>query len=151
MQCFDWDSNILNITTSNGIKFSLKLRGNKTIITGSGATGKTLLYNTIKEYKENSDKQASNKISFDNIFLLDKHNKEALEIITDKLIIIDRADLILKHKDVNLINRDNCTNKYLIMSRSPLGIELSPNYFAEMVKHGAEVTLQYMFSIRGWF
>lgn len=47
-QCYDWQSNVLKFTDVNGNKYNLKFRGNKTIVHGDSATGKSLLCTMLK-------------------------------------------------------------------------------------------------------
>lgn len=146
IQCFNWDTNTLNIETQSGIKFNLVIRENKTVICGESATGKTLLCNTIKEL-ENSSKE----YDIDNIIILDKDNKNELSNFKHKLIIIDRADLVLDRKDIRIINQDTDINKYLLMSRKPLGIDIIPNNFGEFENKNGIIEIDYSFDKFGKF
>ncbi|GFI11126.1 hypothetical protein IMSAGC007_03599 [Lachnospiraceae bacterium] len=150
MQCFNWDTNTLNIKTNTNKTFNFILKGNKTVVCGYSATGKSLLCNIIRRYQNSSNVQTLKKYNLDNIFILDRSNKEKLAEQNHKLIIIDRADLILEKADIDIINSDTDINKYLIFSRKPLGIYLSPNYFANLEVEDNTVRLRYLFNVRGW-
>ena len=143
-QCFDWETNTLDIETAAGIKFDLKLKGNKTIICGDSATGKTLLCSVIKSYQDSFNDPVLSKYDMSNIILITKQNKHELQSYKSKLMIIDRADLLLNDADVETINNDTDVNKYIIFSRKPLGIYLSPNYYGELITKGDTIGLEYI-------
>lgn len=156
IQCFNWDTNTLNIETQSGIKFNLVIRENKTVICGESATGKTLLCNTIKEYKElkglaDGSADSLKKYDTNNIIILDKSNKNELSNLKHKLIIIDRADLILDRKNIRMINYDTDINKYLLISRKPLGIDIIPNNFGEFRNKNGVIEIEYIFDTFGKF
>lgn len=46
-KCFDWGKNVLSFKDKNGNLFHLAFKGNKTIVCGETATGKSLIYNTL--------------------------------------------------------------------------------------------------------
>lgn len=151
VRCFDWNTNTLNIETNTGIKFNLVLKGYKTIVCGNSATGKTLLCNVINGYMQDSlNDPVLRKYNTDNIFILNAQNKQELKTIRYKLIIVDRADLILDDTDIEIINSDTDINKYLIFSRKPLGIYISPNYFGELKDKGDGIEIEYLFNVGGW-
>lgn len=149
IQCFDWDSNTLNIKTNSKIEFLIHLKGNKTILCGSSATGKSLLCNTISKYQNSFNDQALQKYDLNNIIILNKYNKKELSSASNRLILVDRADLLLEPADIDIINEDTGRNKYMISSRKPLGIYLSPNYFAHLKRKDNIISVEYLFDIRG--
>ena len=132
-QCYDWQSNVLKFTDVNGNKYNLKFRGNKTIVHGDSATGKSLLCTMLKSYINDNNNASFKPYNADNIFIVSKDNKDKLPLQKGKLIIIDRGD-----------------NRYLIFLRKPMGIELSPNYFGTLCKKDGELQLEYECYIRGW-
>ena len=146
-QCFDWNNNILNISDLNDNVFNLKFKGLKT--TGKSATGKSLLCSIIREI-QNDKNIVGKKYDASNLFLVTEENMYNIKNIQDKLIIIDRADIILDSEVINMINNDWGYNKYLIFSRRPLGIDLSPNYFAELEEKDKVFSLKYMFNKKEW-
>lgn len=85
-----------------------------------------------------------------NIVFLDKTNMHYISSMKNKLIVIDRADLTLDKEAVEMINMDWGTNKYLIFSRKPLGIDLSPNYYGEFIEKNGVVEIKYEFDVGGW-
>lgn len=148
-QCFDWNNNILNISDLNDNVFNLKFKGLKTIVTGKSATGKSLLCSIIREI-QNDKNIVGKKYDASNLFLVTEENMYNIKNIQGKLIIIDRADIILDSEVINMINNDWGYNKYLIFSRRPLGIDLSPNYFAELEEKDKVFSLKYMFNKKEW-
>ena len=149
-QCYDWQSNVLKFTDVNGNKYNLKFRGNKTIVHGDSATGRSLLCTMLKSYINDNNNASFKPYNADNIFIVSKDNKDKLSLQKGKLIIIDRAELILDEQMVEIINADRGDNRYLIFLRKPMGIELSPNYFGTLCKKDGELQLEYECYIRGW-
>lgn len=147
--CYNWERNILNFADKNGNRFNLKFKGNKTIVSGDSATGKTLICTLLNNISK--DKNRSLKpYSADNVFILSEDNVEKLEYQENKLIIIDRAEFLLTDKIVDFINVDR-ENRYLLFLRKAMGIDLSPNHFAELKKKDKEIILEYAFDIEGWY
>ena len=146
-QCYNWDTNILDFNDKYGNHYYLQLRGNKNIIKGSSGTGKTYLYKKLSKLKQKLNNISNYDI--DNILLLNKDNLDKLGKTKNKLIIIDNADLLLNNNAIDIINMDD-DNRYLIFTRVPLGIEISPNHQAEFVKEDNKTILKYRFNVKGW-
>lgn len=150
-KCYNWSSNTLKFSDKNGNKFNLRFKGDKTIVSGASATGKTFICTSLERLIK--DKNNSLKpYSADNIFILTEDNYEKLKWQKEKLIIIDRAEFVLNEDIVNFINKDK-NNRYLIFLRRAMGIELSPNHFAELKRDDStkETVLDYQFDIKGWY
>lgn len=147
-KCSDWDNDVLCFEDKNGNLFHLIFKGDKTIVCGETATGKSLIYNTLS----NLDKMDVSVKVYDtsNIFLANKYNIYEIGKLENKLIIIDRADILLNKNIVCMINKDLGINKYLIFLRKPMRIELSPNYFGELIRNNNKIELRYMFKVKGW-
>lgn len=139
MQAYDWDNNLIDFTDINGVNFIIQLKGNKTIVGGKASTGKTLLCTRLRELQP------------DNVFVAVVDNISKIIEIKNKLIVIDRADYILDKAMVKIINED-ANNRYLIFSRKPLGISITPNHFGEfdIDKKEKTVSLRYLFDVKGW-
>ncbi len=146
---YNFDKNILAF--KNDMSYDLHFKGDITIVTGNSGTGKTYLVDFIAKLKKALDKKSS-KYSADNIFILDIENLSKLKSQSGKLIIIDRADVLLQGKEwvVDFINHD-LNNKYLIFARGNLGIEVSPNHYATFVNSDDCITLHYEFNEWGWY
>lgn len=147
-QCYDWNSNILDFMDIKGNKYNLELKGNKTIVLGESATGKTMICKILQGYSK--DRNDVKPYATDNIFIMSDENKDKLRIQKNKLVIIDRAEFLLDDEAVNFINADRGYNRYLIFARKPIGLEVSPNYFAELVREEDMFKLTYQFDIKGW-
>lgn len=152
MKCYDWETNKLYIETISGVKFDIQMRGYKTIVGGNSATGKTFLCSTIADYKKAED-SGVNISSFDvsDIVLLTRENKGLIGKTERKLFIIDRADMFITDEDVNRMNKDINTNRYLIFARKPMALYITPNYYGEFVATDDNISLKYLFNVRGWF
>lgn len=147
-QCYNWDDNVLRFTDVNDNRFNFEFKGNKTIVSGESASGKTLTCNMLTKFRRDSNKMKP--YDSDNIFILNEDNKDKIIDQDGKLIIIDRAELMLDSNLVDFINRDRGKNRYLIFLRKPIGIELSPNHFAELINNNGEISLQYEYDVKGW-
>lgn len=148
MEIYNWDENRILFTDKYGITFDIQLRGKIIIGGGKSGSGKTLLCNRINNILKDRNK-LKNQYRASNIFMLNEDNIDKLSHQQHKLIIIDRADILLTDKDTNIINKDTL-NRYLIMSRKPLKIEVSPNHFADFIKINNRITTNYEFNIAGW-
>lgn len=149
-ECYSWKENRLMLSDTYENIFDFHLRGNKTIVQGNSGTGKTLLYNAIKVFKDINDSKFAD-YDLSNIVLIDKNNVNEIGTFKKKLIVIDRADVIITPDVGQIINSDFGINRYLIFARTFIGVEISPNYYATVVRTGKELTLKYMFSVKGWF
>lgn len=144
---YDFDNNRLYFETKDGIIFDLNMRKNKCIVRGNSGTGKTYICDYISAIQQSYN---ALPYKYENVFILNRLNIYELQHQTNKLIIIDRGDLIINDDIKEFINtKDN--NNYLIFARSVLGIDASPNYYAELCLKDNVVHLEYSFSERGWF
>lgn len=148
MQIYNWDKNRIYFIDKYETIFSISLHNGITIINGESASGKTLMCKRIMDIQKDKNKIAQ-KYSADNIFIVNDDNIDKLSQQRDKLIIIDRADILLSNKEINIINCD-IHNRYLIFARRPLGIKVTPNHFATLVKQGNDIATQYEFNVKGW-
>ena len=145
--CYNWENNILKFTDKNGNRFNLEFKGEKTIVSGDSATGKTLICTLLNNISKDKNKSLK-PYHADNVFVLSDDNIEKLPNQKNKLVIIDRAELILNDAIVRYINSDR-ENRYLLFLRKAIGIELSPNHFAELKKNENETVLEYTFDVKG--
>ena len=150
MNCYNWDTNELKFIDKDKNNFNIKLRGNKQIICGDSSTGKSLLVSRLLQFSHNKNK-TFRTYTTDNIFIVMPENIRYIEEQQDKLIVIDRADLMLTPKIVDSINLDRGYNRYLIIGRVFKGLEISPNYYAHMIEKDKTFELKYLYSVRGWF
>ena len=146
--CYEWDKNQLKFIDINKNSYNFKFRGNKTIVCGESSTGKTLMCTIISSYIEDNN-TGLKPYNTDNIFVVNRYNKDKLKEQKGKFIIIDRAEMLLDDNDVNTINSDRGLNRYLIFCRKALGIEVSPNHYANIVKNNKSLELYYPLTIRG--
>ena len=147
--CYDWNNNLIDFIDTNSTRYSLKLRGNKTIIMGASASGKSLLCTRLHDII--MDRNTGLKpYEANNVFVVNEDNINKLKSIKNKLIIIDRADLLLNKNMIDYINHDS-NNRYLIFARKPLGINLSPNYFGRLIKNDNTIEIEYEFNEKGWY
>ena len=134
-QCYDWQSNVLKFTDVNGNKYNLKFRGNKTIVHGDSATGKSLLCTMLKSYINDNNNASFKPYNADNIFIVSKDNKDKLSLQKGKLIIIDRAELILDEQMVEIINADRGDNRPDIFKKT-YGNRVVTELFRDVVQEG---------------
>lgn len=148
-QCYNWEENRLRFKDSNNKEYDIKLRGNITVVNGDSASGKSLVVHKLSEFKARNNKGMT-PYSIDNIFIVNMDNKDKILEQHDKLIIIDRAEMIMTPDLAYFINRDS-ENRYLVYSRAPIGIEVSPNYYANMIDENGVLKIRYLYSVKGWF
>lgn len=145
-EIYNMEKNLIDFKDVNDNKFYIQLKGKKTIVGGETATGKTLLVNSIKMLIDNKNIGMTDYIA-NNVFEVTSDNLDKLSKQKDKLIVIDRADIILDKDTIKIINEDDY-NTYLIFARAPIGIYLSPNYFANLVNNNGTIELKYRFNER---
>lgn len=151
---FDYQTNTLLLET-NKVIFDIKMRGNKNIVGENSGTGKTLLWNSIKNRKELEERKATD-ISVANITLFNRNSDldkmiNTIQNVKENLIIIDHADLLLREKQ-NIISQIICdmSNKYLIFSRN-INFKISPNYYGYFKRDDKRITLEYKWNMEGWY
>lgn len=103
---------------------------------GDSATGKSLLCTMLKSYINDNNNASFKPYNADNIFIVSKDNKDKLSLQKGKLIIIDRAELILDEQMVEIINADRGYNRYLIFLRKPYGNRVVTELFRDVVQEG---------------
>ena len=150
-QCYDWDKNILEFEDVNENRYCLEFKGNKTIVHGESATGKTLICTMLSNYIDDNNDIELKPYDANNIIIASKDNKDKINKQKKKLIIIDRAEFLLDTELIENINRDRGTNRYLIFGRKPMGIELSPNHFATLCNKDGVIKLEYAYDEKGWY
>ncbi len=143
---YNHETNILEIKDKYGNHYRLELKGNKNIVKGDSGTGKTYLSDLIESIKK---KEIQSDYDVDNIIILNALNVSQLQTFKNKLIIIDRAEFLLDSQAVLYINSD-MDNRYLIFSRVPLGVDLSPNHQADFDTQGNVTVMSYRFDVKGW-
>lgn len=150
-----FDNNRLEFPISDEIRVDFEFRGKKQVINGESATGKSLIFKTLEQIISDNNAGADDVDATD-IILIDKKDNDGtvadkLKRNHNKLIIIDRADILLDEEAVKIINCNMEGNTYLIFARGGLGLSLSPNYYAELINDNGVLKLKWEFSEKGWF
>ncbi len=140
MISYDKKMRHLIVSSEEAVTFDIQLRGRINVVRGAAATGKTYMCNLIRD--ENPHKDVV-------VFERGVDSVRDLTSLSDKLIIIDRADM-LSAEVVEHISQD-LNNTYLIMARVPLDLGITPNYIGEFVRDNRLITMRYNFSVPGWF
>lgn len=146
---FNYDTKEFDFISKDNVEFKFSLRC-RTVIKGDSGSGKTYLVELIQD-RQRAERENDEESTMPNVTVIT--NKEAVDTIRKvkrHLIIIDRADYILNEDAVKYINSD-CNNIYLIYSRKQIGLEISPNYVGKLKRIGNIITLEYEYSIGGWF
>lgn len=146
LSMYDYEHNLLKIKVKTGVEIELQMRGRITIVSGQSATGKTF----ICDYISTIQRGMNDDNEYDNVFVLNMDNKDKIFNQHDKLVMIDRADMILTSDIADFINQDR-NNKYLIFARGITGIRITPNYVATIERDENKVWLKYKFNREGWF
>lgn len=112
--------------------FSLDFKANITVIMGNSGSGKTYLFNTVRSMVRNlpelSNIVCCNKDSVRRGFTA----ADFLKGVTNSLIFIDNADIILTELMRNSISADT-SNQYLINCHNPYGFLLSPYSAVDLI------------------
>ena len=110
---YSWGEDIIKFTDKNGLSYNIQLRSPITVIDGASASGKSLMINRILELQEYEDNDPLRLYNTNNIYIFNNKKTDFKQLkLKDKLIIIDRADLVLKDIDIKHINA-NKDNRYL--------------------------------------
>lgn len=152
---FNNKTNELKFDITNSLKAYIKLRGKKQIVVGASATGKSFLFNSLEHLISDNNTEYSN-IDTSNIILINKKDNDGtlaskLKRNSNKLIIIDRGDILIDKEAATIINLNKENNTYLIFARAALGINLSPNYYGELYTEENELKIKWKYSVRGWY
>lgn len=115
--------------TANGVNFSLEFHNRMTLIDGESGVGKTMLFKAIKR---------DCLINKTNIICLNYKDKVSsnieniLNIIKDKIIVIDDADIALSMEQKVRVAMDK-DNQYIIFAHSTEGFFPNDASIAELV------------------
>jgi len=151
---YNFDTGQFFLATKNGIRFVLPLRPKVTVVKGDSATGKTLLWKTIETIKKTEKDMASEKLAH-NIELINRYTDEdKIETLlagSDKLIIIDNADMLFRVLPQLAENiADSAGNHFLVFSRDTADLGVTPNHYGEFYVEGKEIGIKYPFTVKGW-
>lgn len=112
---YDKKTRHLIVSQGEAVPFDIQLRGRINVVRGAAATGKTYMCTLIRTGNHHPDVV---------VFERGVDSVSDLTPLSDKLIIIDRADM-LSTEVVEHISQD-FGNTYLIMARVPLGLGITP-------------------------
>lgn len=136
-----------------GLSFRIELRDRITIILGDSATGKTLLVSTMRKVKQgilsNNDFDDS---ALSSVYIFsDNDLVDSLKVLNNKIIVIDRADIVFNVQPslMDLIKFDY-NNQYIIIGRGNFDLDLTPNNFATLKTIDGVVLTDYSFNEKGW-
>lgn len=115
MISYDKKMRHLAASSAEVVTFDIQLRGRINVVIGAAATGKTYMCNLVRNGNPHPDVV---------VFERGVDSARDLTSLSDKLIIIDRADM-LSGEVVEHISQD-LDNTYLIMARVPLGLGITP-------------------------
>lgn len=149
---YNWEEDTIKFTDKNGLSYDLQLKSPITVIDGASASGKSLMINRILELQEYEDNDPLRLYNTSNIYIFNNKREDFKHLkLKGKLIIIDRADLVLKDLDIKYINADS-DNRYLIFCRKPIGLSISPNHYGELVCQDkkSQIRISYTFNESRW-
>lgn len=142
---YDYNSNILDFTRKDGIRYKLNLRGSITVIDGNSGTGKTLLVSELFHLKKSGENLTGLDLS--NIVIL-KSFEDKIED-EKKLYILDRADKVLNDDMCDTIC--SCKNAhFLIFARGSYNLGISPNHFGTLQRNENNISIVYDFNEKWW-
>lgn len=100
-------------TVHSSFVIDFQFKNNITILMGDSGTGKTAVFSSIRECAAtNSQLLCLNYLDYQ------KDIRDIISKATDKLIVIDNADILLDDEIRKYISLDD-KNQYLIIGRSP--------------------------------
>ena len=150
MQAYNYENNRLFFETKTGLVFDLSLRGNITVIRGESGTGKTLLVKSLEGIAGVGSVNYLGNVDVSNIITVAKKTDFFDFDDVDKLVIVDRADLILSDTIVEHI-RQYKKLRFLIFARASYDFFISPNQLGIFVRDKNTISIKYDFDKKGWF
>jgi hypothetical protein len=151
----------IKLSPNFGPSIDLHLRGRINIVCGASATGKTYIYNLLDEWQTpmiESKGVIKTEEALPKIICLNETSKayefKEVFLATDHLVIIDNADYLFRRNFalVEFINSNYTNNNtYLIYLRQNNNILVSPNYYAQIKCVNNTLTLDYYYSVQGWY
>lgn len=133
---------VSNIKLSGNITFSLNLKSGLTLIAGDSSTGKTMFYQ--KYMKKCRLENNKNVVFINNDILSSGISLKALLNVSNKLIIIDNADLLIDIDMARQIYNDG-SNQYIIFGRDIGRYIVGKENIAEFKQVGNTIELKYIF------
>lgn len=136
-------------------EFDIELRGNLVVVKGDSGSGKTYFFNSLKTAKQIGLDVSVHGMDLKQVHFLDSYSNDLVDLISlfqstsDKLFIIDDADNVLTDEVASYMGWD-LSNQYLVFARGGWSFNISPNYYARMVKKGHTRVLRYSFEAEGW-
>lgn len=127
----------------NHITFQLKPQSDITLVCGDSGTGKTLLYRLLRA------KQQLEEIPNLLLYNLNDYQKFPLEEyielknISNHLIIVDNADMVLSPLTRQYIRVNSKNNIYVLFGRDPSNLSLLPSNIAELKRENNIIKLRY--------
>ena len=131
------------------IRFDFKLKNRIVVVDGDTGTGKSMFCALLGIEKKT---MAKSPFSFEiTIFNEDLPLElDMLKALSERLIVIDNADMLLTDSVVAYIAQDD-VHQYLIFARVPWDFRIKPDNFAE-IEFDEEVKTYYLkyFEVPGW-
>ena len=121
------------------IELDLHFLYDLTLVFGDSATGKTLFYNLMRAESVNNKQIVCLDLASPSEVL-----RPLLKETSDKLIVIDNADVLLDNNARHYIT-SNRRNQYIILGRNPYGLGVGRKNYAEFVIADDKVTVEYKF------
>lgn len=140
---FDFKKKSLDFVTKDGIRFNFNLREHITMLSGDSGVGKSYFVDVLEEKVSNFHNSVISSYDFTSIKIIrESFEVNMLNLFSQALIIIDKADIILTEAHREFIHNDE-NNLYLIIGRNADFLDLTPDCFAVLKQEGQEVFLEY--------
>ena len=153
MKAYNKETGVLFFKSAKGFTVNLEIRRPITKLLGDSATGKSFIVGMILVNKESEETNSMDaEFSFSNIEVIKgKKDLGLLSSTNPDLFIIDRSDYVLEDEDIELIKKLSVYKDFLVIGRGVVGLNLSPNYIAELYEKDKTFFLYYRYSVKGWW
>lgn len=123
---------LTHLTIPGRPEFSLDFKTNLLLVYGDSGTGKSYLFSCLQNFAVLHPEHKIVCLNYNNIDIVEKVIRDAVEQEAHKVFIIDNADIVLNIPELKwLINRDT-HNQYVLLGHSPKGYILAQNAVAAL-------------------
>ena len=120
----------------NPFSYNLLFEDRITLVGGDSGTGKTFLYEVLKDLRLTEPYCAITLFNYQSESILD-----GVSGCRNKFIVMDNADILLNNEIRQFINFE-CSNQYMLFSRNCDGLNVSDKSFRVLQNRDSLITLE---------